>query len=195
MDKGKKPTLSSLFLFFFQIRVEGFQCLTGTINFFLTIYVLTSFPYLLKYKKYSILFLADERLVSISVSMFVCNKHMYINILTWWYKRAGRERISSIARQARARWQMVNNLTLGINATHSRTRVYTVKVLAGARAWTISIDGTFRPAGNVWIAKVFWDALAGGGSGTVAANGVVSAGGWVARVYYFCRGRCYNKKD
>jgi hypothetical protein len=127
--------------------------------------------------------------------MFVCNKHMYINILTWWYKRAGRERISSIARQARARWQMVNNLTLGINATNAGTRVHTVKILAGACAWTISIDGTFRPAGNVWVAEIFWDALAGGGSGTVAANGVVSARGWVAWVYNFCWGRCYNKKD
>ena len=90
---------------------------------------------------------------------------------------------------------MIDYLTLGINATDTGTRVNTMKILACARAWAVSIDGTFRAAGNVWVAEIFWDALAGGGSGTVAANGVVSARGWVAGIYYFCRGRGCNKKD
>lgn len=88
---------------------------------------------------------------------------------------------------------MVDNLTLGIDATHTRTRINTVQILAGTGAGTISIDGTLWPAGNVRIAEILGDTLAGSSSGTVAANGIVAAGCWVARVYYFCRcGWCCN---
>ena len=85
---------------------------------------------------------------------------------------------------------MVDNLTLGIDATHTRTGVHTVQILTGTSAGTISIDGTFWPAGNVGIAEILGDTLAGSSSGTVAANGIVAAGCWVARVYYFCRCGC-----
>ena len=70
---------------------------------------------------------------------------------------------------------MIQNIALCINTTSSWTRINTLVALASFVGRTVGINDAFRPAGNVRIAKVFWDTLAGGGSVALAAHGVRSA--------------------
>ena len=82
--------------------------------------------------------------------------------------------------------KMVCNLTVSITAAEAWTGVNTVLVSALLVCRAVSIDDTFRPAGHIRITKVVGDAATGSGSSLLAADSIVTAWRWVARINYFC---------
>ena len=82
--------------------------------------------------------------------------------------------------------KMVRNLTVSIAAAESWTWVNTVLVSALLVCRAVGIDDTFRPARHIRVAKVVGDAATGSGSSLLAADSIVTAWSWVARINYFC---------
>ena len=85
---------------------------------------------------------------------------------------------------------MVDDAALRIRAAHPRTGVHTVLALACFVRRTVGIDRALGAAGHIGVAKILGDALTCGRPLPSGANGVLAAGGGVARVYKFggCKG-------
>ena len=64
------------------------------------------------------------------------------------------EGISNVSSLTSAGGDVVDNSTLGIGPTQSRTGIHTVQVLTCLVRRTVSVDCTLRTAGNVGISKV-----------------------------------------
>jgi hypothetical protein len=110
-----------------------------------------------------------------------------LNWLDWGWRgsSAGHERIPNVALVTDADGKMVCNLTVSIAATESWTGVNTVLVSTLLVCRAVGIDDTFRPARHIRVAKVVGDAATGSGSSLLAANSIVTAWCWVARINYF----------
>lgn len=111
-------------------------------------------------------------------------------MLTGRYGVACSEGVASVARDTGAGGQVVDDAATRIHPAHARTRVHAVQVLACFGARTVGIYGAFRPACHVGVAKILGDATACCCPLSFCANGILSARGWVARVYNF--GWCYS---
>ena len=87
---------------------------------------------------------------------------------------------------------MIGHLAVSITATQTRARVHTLKVPTLFGCWAVSVYNTFRAAGNIWIAIIFWDTLTGGRAVTLTTNCIGSARCWVAGINNFSRRwRCW----
>lgn len=65
-----------------------------------------------------------------------------------------RERVTGVTGPTSAAWRMVDNVTFGVNAAHTRARVGTLAVHTSPNARTVAVGDTFRSAATVRIAKV-----------------------------------------
>ena len=77
---------------------------------------------------------------------------------------------------------MIGNLAVGIGATETWAWVNTMKISALFCSWTVCIDDTLRPTGNIGVSKVVWDTLARSCSVPLIAHSIAAAWRWVAGV-------------
>lgn len=91
--------------------------------------------------------------------------------------------ISGIARQTRAQRSVLHNLTLGIQAASTRTRVLALVVYARFTRIAICVRYTFWPTSCVRIAEILRQTYARSGSISLFTNCVSSAWRRITRVY------------
>jgi hypothetical protein len=88
------------------------------------------------------------------------------------------EWISSVARYACARWQMIDDLANGVQTAGSRARIFAFVVYARKTGGAIRVQHTFRSTTLVRISKVIRDASASAGSVLFFAYSVSSTRTW-----------------
>ena len=100
----------------------------------------------------------------------------------------GGERVPDVSLVADADGDVVGHLAVGMAAAEARAGVDTLGVAARLGRGTVGVDDALGPAGDVRVAEVLRDALAGGRVVATVADGVGAAGRRVARVHDLCRG-------
>ena len=102
--------------------------------------------------------------------------------------------VSDVTLQTRTFWNMIENITDGIDSAGSRARVFALGIDAGQAGRAISVEDALGSAGQVGVTEKPWQTFAGGCSAKLGAFGVVSTRGWVAGADLWFRGRCGWKK-
>ena len=92
-------------------------------------------------------------------------RHDRLNNL--WLQTALCEGIADVSSVACACWNVASNLADGVDSTGSRARINTLVSLTCFVRRTVRVDHTFWSACNIWVAKVFWNTLAGRGTVSV----------------------------
>ena len=104
------------------------------------------------------------------------------------FKTTASERISNVSRNTSTDRVVVDNPTLSIEATDSRTRIDTVLVDAGLGGDTVRVDHTLGSTAAVGIAKVFWSTAAD--TGTATDSGISIGPAWIGVAGVSGRRRC-----
>ena len=101
------------------------------------------------------------------------------------FESAFRKRISNVSFITSTGWYVVSNLTAGIDATDSRTRVNAFVSLACFVGGTVRVYNTFRSTCYIGISKVFRYTLAGCCSVSILTNSIGTTGSWITWVNFF----------
>ena len=91
--------------------------------------------------------------------------------LTWWNPTGG-EWIADVPLVTHTDGNMVGNLAVGVGAAQARAWINTLQVPALLGVGAVSVDHTFRSAGNIWVSKVVRNTLARGSSLSIIAHGI-----------------------
>lgn len=97
-------------------------------------------------------------------------------------KRACRQRVATVAGQARTGRRMVHHPAVRVDAARAGARVAALVVDAGAGAVTVRVGNALGPAARVRVARVLRQARARPGAVALAANRVGAARRRVARL-------------
>jgi hypothetical protein len=77
---------------------------------------------------------------------------MYYWKLTWGQVTLSGS-ITNITLKTRALWNMIENITDGIDATGSRARIFTLGIDASQACGAVSVEDALGPAGEVGVTK------------------------------------------
>ena len=104
------------------------------------------------------------------------------------FKTAASKWVSNVSRHTGTDRIVIDDPTLGIEATNSGTRINTVLVDTGLGGGTVRVDHTLRSAATVGVSEVFWSTAAD--TGTATDSGISIGPTWVGVARVSGRWRC-----
>ena len=108
------------------------------------------------------------------------------------FQTAASEGISDISRQTGADRIVVDDATLGVEATDSGTGIDTVLVDTGEAGDAVAVDDTLRSAAAVGVAEVVWPTATDTGAAAHLSVSIGTTGVGIAGISWWWRS--YNKK-